>query len=303
MPAAATRRSACSARPRAVAAARPGGSDPRHRRLGRLSGRFGVSVPSGASVASGAVRSELDEGRCHRRRSAARLAPVAGRGCLGARTAGALDVAGSSGRSRSDVTTPMQAPTPMTTSANVDTAPRSVPDARPPLSESRHHAPPVGGPGRDRQPPRRGRARSGPDHPALLLVLARPRHRDRAARQVGEGGPSYESDGDILFLTVRVGRVNAWEAFAGWVDGDVDMVTEAGVLQGLTDEENRARQAAAMVGSKNTALVVAFERLGLPLDPRAAEPWSSSRPRPTPRPTASCRWPTRSSRSTARRSG
>jgi PDZ domain-containing protein len=85
--------------------------------------------------------------------------------------------------------------------------------------------------------------------------------------EVGDGGPSFASDGEILFLTVRVGRVNAWEAFAGWVDGDVDLVGEAGVLQGLTDEENRARQAAAMVGSKNNALIVAFERLGLPLDP------------------------------------
>jgi PDZ domain-containing protein len=85
--------------------------------------------------------------------------------------------------------------------------------------------------------------------------------------EVGEGGPTYESDGEILFLTVRIGRVTALEAFAGWVDPDVDMVPEGGVLQGLTDDENRARQAAAMVGAKNTALLVAFDRLGLPLDP------------------------------------
>jgi PDZ domain-containing protein len=162
----------------------------------------------------------------------------------------------------------MQAPTPMTTSANVDTAPRSVPDTRPPLSESRRHT-------------RRlwaALAVTGSLLAGGVLVAARttlpyfsfsPGNaiETEPLVQVGEGGPSYESDGDILFLTVRVGRVNAWEAFAGWVDGDVDMVTEAGVLQGLTDEENRARQAAAMVGSKNTALVVAFERLGLPLDP------------------------------------
>jgi PDZ domain-containing protein len=85
--------------------------------------------------------------------------------------------------------------------------------------------------------------------------------------EVGDGGETFESDGEILFLTVRVGRVSALEAFAAWVDGDVDLVGEGGVLQGRTDEENRARQAAAMVGSKNTALIVAFERLGLPLDP------------------------------------
>jgi PDZ domain-containing protein len=85
--------------------------------------------------------------------------------------------------------------------------------------------------------------------------------------EVGEGGPTFDSDGEILFLTVRVGRVSALEAFAGWVDGDVDLVPEGGVTQGLSDEANRARQAAAMVGAKNTALLVAFERLGLPLDP------------------------------------
>ena len=134
----------------------------------------------------------------------------------------------------------MQAPTPMTTSANVDTAPRSVPDTRPPLSESRRHT-------------RRlwaALAVTGSLLAGGVLVAARttlpyfsfsPGNaiETEPLVQVGEGGPSYESDGDILFLTVRVGRVNAWEAFAGWVDGDVDMVTEAGVLQGLTDEENR----------------------------------------------------------------
>jgi PDZ domain-containing protein len=177
-------------------------------------------------------------------------------------------VAGSSGRNRSDVNTPMQAPTPMTTSANVDTARWSVPEQHAPLTDSQRHT-------------RRlwaALAVTGILLAAGVLVAARTTlpyfsfspgsaFETEALVEVGEGGPSFESDGEILFLTVRVGRVNAWEAFAGWVDGDVDMVEEAGVLQGLSDEENRARQAAAMVGSKNNALIVAFERLGFPLDP------------------------------------
>jgi PDZ domain-containing protein len=85
--------------------------------------------------------------------------------------------------------------------------------------------------------------------------------------EVEEGQPTYRSEGEILFLTARIGRVTPWEAFAGWVRGDVDIYEEAGVLGGLTDEENRLRQAEAMTASKNTALIVALDELGLPYDP------------------------------------
>ncbi|HET7718333.1 MAG TPA: S16 family serine protease, partial [Acidimicrobiales bacterium] len=85
--------------------------------------------------------------------------------------------------------------------------------------------------------------------------------------EVEEGQPTFQSEGEILFLTARIGRVTPLEAFAGWVAGDVDIFEEAGVLGGLRDEENRLRQAEAMTASKNTALIVALDELGLPYDP------------------------------------
>ena len=84
---------------------------------------------------------------------------------------------------------------------------------------------------------------------------------------VEEGADTFEDPGNILFLTARVGPLTALEGLSAWVDGNVDVIPAAGVLGGLSPEENRRRQAEAMVGSKNTALIVAFERLGIPLDP------------------------------------
>ena len=84
---------------------------------------------------------------------------------------------------------------------------------------------------------------------------------------VEEGAESFEDPGNILFLTARVGPLTALQGLGAWADGDVDVIPAAGVLGGLTPEENRRRQAEAMVGSKNTALIVAFQRLGIPLDP------------------------------------
>lgn len=86
--------------------------------------------------------------------------------------------------------------------------------------------------------------------------------------QVG-GGPCgvHPSEGEILFLTVRIGPVTAVQAAAGWVDGNVDLYQERAVLGDRTEDENRAAQAAAMVGSKQVALVVALQRLGIELNP------------------------------------
>lgn len=189
-------------------------------------------------------------------------------GCLGPRTSRVLLVAGSSDLSTSKATTPMHAPTTTTNSANVDTPNTSVTP-----------------PGHDDDTSHRRTRRlwvalaingsllaaavtwlSMTTVPYFAFSPGNAIETDTLI-DVEEGATTYESDGEILFLTARVGRVSALEAFAGWVDGDVDLVAEQAVLQGATDEENRAAQAAAMVGSKNTAVVVAFGRLGLALDP------------------------------------
>jgi PDZ domain-containing protein len=167
----------------------------------------------------------------------------------------------------------MQAPTTTTTTATVDTASGSVP--APPL--------PVGAPpDAPSRPTRTARLWIALAIVGGLLVTAvvvttfvrvpyfafapGSATPTEALIQVGGDQPTYESDGEILFLTVNLRQVTAFEAFLDWTDRDVDLVAEQRVLQGRTAEENRAAQAAAMVGSKSEAIVVAFDRLGLPYD-------------------------------------
>ena len=177
-------------------------------------------------------------------------------------------MAGSSDLVSTEVTTPMHAPTTTTTTTNVDTAGQSVPPPAPPAGPSPRHTLRLW----------MALAITGGLLATALIggsLIDVPYYafspgsafETEALIEVGQGGTTYPSEGEILFLTVRVGPVSAMEAFADWIDGDVDLVPEQGVLQGRSAEENRARQAAAMVGSKQTAIVVAFERLGLPLDP------------------------------------
>ena len=84
-----------------------------------------------------------------------------------------------------------------------------------------------------------------------------------------DGAPTFEPDGSLLFLTVGVDdRVTLLEAAAGWIDEDTDVLPKEAVFgEGVTPEENRELNARAMVGSKQTAVVVALTRLGIPLNP------------------------------------
>lgn len=84
-----------------------------------------------------------------------------------------------------------------------------------------------------------------------------------------DGAPTFAPAGDLLFLTVGVdGDVSLLEAAAGWVDPDVDVLPREAVFgRGISAEQNRELNAIAMVGSKETAVVVALTRLGIPLNP------------------------------------
>lgn len=84
-----------------------------------------------------------------------------------------------------------------------------------------------------------------------------------------DGAATFESDGAILFLTVGVDDdVSLLEAATGWVDPDIEVLPiEAVIPQGRTEEENQQLNLEAMVGSKQTAVVVALTRLGYPLHP------------------------------------
>lgn len=84
-----------------------------------------------------------------------------------------------------------------------------------------------------------------------------------------DGAPTFPVEGEILFLTVGVdGDVSLLEATAGWVDPEVEVLPREAVFgEGITPEQNTELNAAAMVGSKQVAVVVALTRLGVPLDP------------------------------------
>lgn len=86
------------------------------------------------------------------------------------------------------------------------------------------------------------------------------------ARQVNDlvvvdGAEVYPPDGEVLLTTVSLRHVTAFEALAGWIDGDVEVVHED-VLFPPSIEDPTAFNLALMRSSKETALLLAFDKLG-----------------------------------------
>jgi PDZ domain-containing protein len=77
-----------------------------------------------------------------------------------------------------------------------------------------------------------------------------------------EGAPTYPSGDDLLFTTVLLDRVNAFELLAGWLSPDTDIVPAEEIDGDQTPEENRQLNQQLMTASQDTAVVVALERLG-----------------------------------------
>ncbi len=72
-----------------------------------------------------------------------------------------------------------------------------------------------------------------------------------------------DDQGELFFLTVSVKEVNALEALAAWLDAEVDLTpTESIRPADVTPEELRRINLDQMNLSKDTAIVVALERLG-----------------------------------------
>jgi PDZ domain-containing protein len=92
------------------------------------------------------------------------------------------------------------------------------------------------------------------------------------ARQINDlvavtGGEVYLPDGELLLTTVALRHVNAYEALIGWIDGDTEVVHEDLIFPPEIDDR-RAYNLALMRSSKETALLVAFRRLGHPVTER-----------------------------------
>ena len=82
-----------------------------------------------------------------------------------------------------------------------------------------------------------------------------------------EGGPmTYELNGDVYMLTVSLQEVNAFEFAQGWIDSEVDLVHRQLIRpEGVTPEEHRRRNLRLMDDSKLTAIAVAMDYVGLPV--------------------------------------
>ncbi len=79
-----------------------------------------------------------------------------------------------------------------------------------------------------------------------------------------DGAPTYEHDGDVLYLTVRVSGSdpNVWKLVASWLDSDRKVLDREQVVGCLSDAENLALNARLMEQSQDDATKVALERLG-----------------------------------------
>jgi PDZ domain-containing protein len=75
----------------------------------------------------------------------------------------------------------------------------------------------------------------------------------------------YPPRGKLLLTTVSLRRASAFDAFAGWLDGNTDVVPQEQIL-GTTKPENlRQQNLQLMDDSKQIAVVVALRRLGYPV--------------------------------------
>ncbi|HEU5151945.1 MAG TPA: S16 family serine protease [Iamia sp.] len=86
------------------------------------------------------------------------------------------------------------------------------------------------------------------------------------------GTETYETDGEVLFLTVSLRgasrRMGYVEAAVGWLKGDQDVYPRDAILGGQTGEENRQASVQEMALSQEVAAKVALEHLGyeVPVD-------------------------------------
>lgn len=78
------------------------------------------------------------------------------------------------------------------------------------------------------------------------------------------GAPTYDHDGELLFLTVSVsrGRPSLWEYAAASFDGDARVLSEDDYFGDASPAEDRRANELAMDTSRQVATLVALEELG-----------------------------------------
>ncbi|MCA1683630.1 MAG: PDZ domain-containing protein [Actinobacteria bacterium] len=77
------------------------------------------------------------------------------------------------------------------------------------------------------------------------------------------GHEAYPPKGRLLFTTVSVReRINLWEAFAGWLDSDVDVVSEEDIRGPVPPDEYHQLNVEAMADSKTSAEAIVLGHMG-----------------------------------------
>ncbi|HEY8092547.1 MAG TPA: PDZ domain-containing protein, partial [Acidimicrobiales bacterium] len=82
------------------------------------------------------------------------------------------------------------------------------------------------------------------------------------APRVDLSAKTYDSKGELLFVTVNVPRLSVLGRLVGSLDPDVSVKTARELFGDQTREENRAQNLKLMGYSKETAAYVALKRLG-----------------------------------------
>lgn len=98
----------------------------------------------------------------------------------------------------------------------------------------------------------------------LPYVLVRPGSATSVERLIDiEGARTYDDDGSVLFLTVSVlDSPNAYTALSGWLDDEIDVLTEDEFFGDRTPEEDEEISRIAMTDSQIVATKVGLELLG-----------------------------------------
>ena len=83
-----------------------------------------------------------------------------------------------------------------------------------------------------------------------------------------DGAPTYDHNGNVVFLTVRVSNhdPNVWRLVASWLDPDREVVKRESAVGCLSDSENTTINTQLMDESQNDAKRVALTRLGYTVD-------------------------------------
>ncbi|MEZ5218434.1 MAG: S16 family serine protease [Ilumatobacteraceae bacterium] len=106
---------------------------------------------------------------------------------------------------------------------------------------------------------------------ASVVLIDRYAEAPGAASAVGprmsfDAVPRYEPDGALLFVTLSGPHLTALQAFAGWLDPDVDELTFEERYGTVTPDQDRAINLQMMRSAKDDAPYVALTKLGYPTE-------------------------------------